>query len=74
MEKALGYEPVIPKITIVKPDGTSVEVPDFDPDKILNDIKKIVDPVLNALSPVESVVGKIPVVGDIVSTLTKLGT
>lgn len=74
MQKALGYDPVIPKMTIVKPDGSSIEVPDFDPDKILKDIKKIIDPVLGALSPVESVVGKIPVVGDIISLLTKLGT
>lgn len=59
---------------VVKPDGSSIEVPDFDPDKILKDIEKIIDPVMNMMSPVESVVGKIPVIGDIVPVLTKFGT
>lgn len=65
---------MIKKIKINKPDGTEIEVPDFDPDKILKDITKLVDPVIGALSPVESVVGKIPVIGDIIALLTKLAT
>lgn len=74
MEKALGWQPKVKKVTIIKKNGEKKEVPDFDPDEVLKDIKKIIDPVLDALSPVESVVGKIPVVGDIISVLTKLGT
>ena len=50
------------------------EAPDFDPNAVLGKIKAAVNPVMGAISPVESVVGKVPLIGDLIGNLTSLAS
>ena len=50
------------------------EAPDFDPNAVLGKIKAAVNPVIGAISPVESVVGKVPLIGDLIGNLTSLAS
>ena len=43
---------------------------DFDVDAVLGKLKGVLNPVTSAISPVEQVVGKVPVLGDLMSALT----
>lgn len=43
---------------------------DFDVDAVLGKLKSILNPVTSGISPVEQVVGKVPVLGDLMSALT----
>ena len=49
-----------------------INSPDFDIDVAIGDFNKILNPLLGVVSPIESVVGKIPLIGDIMGLLTKL--
>lgn len=45
---------------------------DFDVDAVLGKLKSILNPVTSGISPVEQVVGKVPVLGDLMSALTSV--
>ena len=45
---------------------------DFDVDAVLGKLKGVLNPVTSAISPVEQVVGKVPVLGDLMSALTSV--
>lgn len=46
--------------------------PEFDLDVKLGDLKKILDPLIATISPIETVVGKVPVIGDLMSAIKDL--
>lgn len=45
---------------------------EFDMDAALGDLNNILKPLLGAISPIESVVGKVPVIGDLGGAITKI--
>ena len=49
-----------------------INSPDFAIHVAIGDFNKILNPLLGVVSPIESVVGKIPLIGDIMGLLTKL--
>ena len=62
--KSLMGKNISPKVDI--------NSPDFDINVAIGDLNKILDPVLGAISPVETVVGKIPVLGDLAGAIMKI--
>ena len=49
-----------------------INSPEFDINVALADFNAILNPLLGAISPIESVVGKIPVLGDISGLISKM--
>lgn len=49
-----------------------VNSPEFDGDIAIGDFKKLLDPLIGAISPIESIVGKVPLIGDIMGAISKL--
>ena len=49
-----------------------INSPDFDINVAIGELNKILDPVLGAISPIETVVGKIPVLGDLAGAIIKI--
>lgn len=45
---------------------------EFDIDVALAEFKKLLDPLIGSISPIESIVGKVPLIGDILGLLLKL--
>ena len=62
--KSLMGKNISPKVDI--------NSPDFDINVAIGDLNKILDPVLGAISPVETVVGKVPVLGDLAGAIMKI--
>ena len=62
--KSLMGKNISPKVDI--------NSPEFDINVAIGDLNKILDPVLGAISPVETVVGKIPVLGDLAGAIMKI--
>lgn len=47
---------------------------DFDINALLGDFKKVLTPLTSSVEPIESIVGKIPVIGDILAVLINMLT
>ena len=62
--KSLMGKNISPKVDI--------NSPDFDINVAIGELNKILNPVLGAISPIETVVGKIPVIGDLAGAIMKI--